>query len=339
MSARAGTCLEYLVRQPSRYTTENRCLRPAGGWMPQDASEAMLADALHPQKIHPHQLLAPQDRPDVIKRLREAVKATQKGGRCLWDITPRQPQHTDNPLQPRRRRSTNTGDAATIPTLRIQTPRAPHRRTRPTPRRVTPRPKPAVGTFCGRHGSRASQCDTPCHRLHRASRNCLKSNTTITTHAQTAAAAPRPGKPPLPDGQPPNMGTHTTRPALGAPIAPNSNTNWAQLQYPQPHDRCHPLEATPVSAAHTPTRTRHAATTDTTILGCKPVNYHHRPPSPPPLAPSQRHQNRRMTKKTRLGPAATACHATRDPPPVLCTPHALPSTTAHPHHNKAKQQT
>ena len=58
----------------------------------------MLADALHPQGVHPRQLPAPQDHPHVLRRLRETLHATRKEGKRLWDITPSPPPHTDTPV-------------------------------------------------------------------------------------------------------------------------------------------------------------------------------------------------------------------------------------------------
>ena len=64
--------LEGLVHRPRRGSAENCRLQHAGGWMPQAVWEAMLADALHPQGIHHHNLAAPQDHPYVLKRPRQA---------------------------------------------------------------------------------------------------------------------------------------------------------------------------------------------------------------------------------------------------------------------------
>ena len=67
--ARAEPSLEGPLRRPRRGSAENCRLQPAGGWMPQAAWGAMLAIALHPQKVHPHSLPAPQDHPYDLKRL------------------------------------------------------------------------------------------------------------------------------------------------------------------------------------------------------------------------------------------------------------------------------
>ena len=75
----AEPSLEGRVCQSFRETTENRPLHPAGGWMPQDVWEAMLANALHPQGVHPGQVPAPQDHPRGLKRLWETRQATQEG--------------------------------------------------------------------------------------------------------------------------------------------------------------------------------------------------------------------------------------------------------------------
>ena len=57
--ARGEPSLEGLVHRPRKGSVENCRLRPAGGWMPQAAWEAMLADALHPLGVHPRNLPAP----------------------------------------------------------------------------------------------------------------------------------------------------------------------------------------------------------------------------------------------------------------------------------------
>ena len=81
--ARAETSLKGLVRQPPREMTENRQLQLAGGWMPQAAWKAMLADALHPKRVHPRRPPAPQDHLHVLGRLQETLQATQKDGKRL----------------------------------------------------------------------------------------------------------------------------------------------------------------------------------------------------------------------------------------------------------------
>ena len=95
--ARAENSLEGLVHRPSREVTENRRLHPVGGSMSQDAWEAMLADALHPQAVHPRQLLAPHEHPHFLRRLRETLQATRKIGKRVWEITQAQP-NTQIPL-------------------------------------------------------------------------------------------------------------------------------------------------------------------------------------------------------------------------------------------------
>ena len=83
----------------------------------------MLANALHPEGVHPNQLHATQDQPRVLKRLREAIRATRKEGKRLWDITPSPPPRIDTPSPPRKHRRTDTGGTGTTPTH--STPGAP----------------------------------------------------------------------------------------------------------------------------------------------------------------------------------------------------------------------
>ena len=77
--------------------------------MPQAAWEAMLADALHPLRVHPRNLSAPQDHPSVLRRLRETLHETQRDGIRLWDITQSRVPHTHTPSPPKKRRRTGTG--------------------------------------------------------------------------------------------------------------------------------------------------------------------------------------------------------------------------------------
>ena len=81
--APAEPSVKSMVCQPCRESAKNRRLQSAGGWMPQDAWEAMLADALYPQAVHPRQLPAPQDHPHVVMRLRETLQAMRKEGKRL----------------------------------------------------------------------------------------------------------------------------------------------------------------------------------------------------------------------------------------------------------------
>ena len=94
---------------------ENCRLRPAGGWMPQAAWEAMLADALHPLGVCPRNLPAPQDHPYVLRRLRETLQETQRDGIRLWDITQSPAPHTHTPSPPHKRRRTDTGGTHSTP--------------------------------------------------------------------------------------------------------------------------------------------------------------------------------------------------------------------------------
>ena len=111
----AEPSLEGLVHRPRRGSAENRRLQPAGGWMPQAAWEAMLADALHPPGVHPRNLPAPQDHPYVPRRLRETLQETQQDGIRLWDIIQSPIPHTHTPSPPHKRRRTDTGGTNSTP--------------------------------------------------------------------------------------------------------------------------------------------------------------------------------------------------------------------------------
>ena len=86
-----------------------------GGWMPQAAWEAMLADAPHPLGVHPRNLPAPQDHPYVLRRLRETLQETQWDGIRLWDIAQSPTPHTHPPSPSHKRRRTDTGGAHSTP--------------------------------------------------------------------------------------------------------------------------------------------------------------------------------------------------------------------------------
>ena len=113
--ARGEPSLEGLVHQPRKGSVENGRLRTAGGWMPQTAWEAMLADALHPLGVHPRNLPAPQDHPYVLRRLRETLQETRRDGIRLWDITQSPAPHAHTPSPPHKRRRTDTGDTHSTP--------------------------------------------------------------------------------------------------------------------------------------------------------------------------------------------------------------------------------
>ena len=83
--------------------------------MPQAASEAMLADALHPLGVHPRNLPAPQDHLYVLKRLRDTLQETQRDGIRLWDITQSPTPHTHTPSPPHKRRRTDDGGTQSTP--------------------------------------------------------------------------------------------------------------------------------------------------------------------------------------------------------------------------------
>ena len=113
--ARGEPSLEGLVHRPRKRLVENCRLRPAGGWMPQAAWEAMLADALHPLGVHPRNLPAPQDHPYVLRRLRETLQEARRDGIRLWDITQSPAPHAHTPSPPHKRRRTDTGDTHNTP--------------------------------------------------------------------------------------------------------------------------------------------------------------------------------------------------------------------------------
>ena len=113
--ARAERSLEGLVHRPRKGSTENCRLQLVAGWMPEAAWEAMLANVLHPQGVHPRNLPAPQDSPYVLRHLRETLQETQREGRRLWDITPSPTQHTHPPLPPHKRRRTDTSSIHSTP--------------------------------------------------------------------------------------------------------------------------------------------------------------------------------------------------------------------------------
>ena len=113
--ARAEPSLEGLVHRPRKGSVENCRLQPAGGWMPQAAWEAMLADALHPLVVRPRNLPAPQDHPYVLRRLRETLQGTQRDGIRLWDITQSPTPDTHTPSPPHKRRRTDAGGTHSTP--------------------------------------------------------------------------------------------------------------------------------------------------------------------------------------------------------------------------------
>ena len=112
---RGEPSLEGLVHRPRKGSVENCRLRPAGGWMPQAAWEAMLADALQPLGVHPRNLPAPQDHPYVLRRLRETLQETQRDGIRLWDITQSPAPHKHTPSPPHKSRRTDTGGTHSTP--------------------------------------------------------------------------------------------------------------------------------------------------------------------------------------------------------------------------------
>ena len=140
---------------------ENCRLRPAGRWGPQAASEAMLADALHPQGVHPHDLPAPQDHPFVLRRLRKTLQETRGEGKRIWDITPSRNRRTHTSSPPHKRRRTDTGSIHS-------TPGAPHATQHDTP------DPPASGATT-QHRYRASHRRRTPRRIrsrgHQANRN------------------------------------------------------------------------------------------------------------------------------------------------------------------------
>ena len=83
--------------------------------MPQTAWDAMLADALHPLKVHPHNFPAPQVHPYVLRRLRETLRETQRDGISLSDITQSPAPDTHTPSPPHKRQRTDTGGTHSTP--------------------------------------------------------------------------------------------------------------------------------------------------------------------------------------------------------------------------------
>ena len=149
---RAEPSLEGLVHRPRKGSVENCRLQPVGGWMPQAAWEAMLADVLHPLGVQPRNLLASQDHRYVLRRLRETLQETQRDGIRLWDITQSPTPRTHTPSPPHKRQRTDTGGTHKTPgALRAtehDTPDPPASRRRhltllprkPRPRGATPGP-------------------------------------------------------------------------------------------------------------------------------------------------------------------------------------------------------
>ena len=164
--------LEGLVHRPRKGSVENSHLQRAGGWMPQAAWEAMLAEALHPLGVHPHNLPAPQDHPYVLKRLRETLQEMQRDGIRLWDITQSPTPHTPTPGRPK-----SAGAPTPAAPRATQEPSAPQDTTRLTPQPAAPPPNPVAqpgqpATTAGRHtrprpedtkqtGSRRTPTHTP----------------------------------------------------------------------------------------------------------------------------------------------------------------------------------
>ena len=137
--ARGEPSLEGLVHWPRKGSVENCRLRPAEGWMPQAAWEAMLADALHPLEVHPRNLPAPQDHPYVLRRLRETLQETQRDGIRLWDTTQIPTPHTNTTCHP-----TSVGAPTLAAPTAPQEPCAPHSATRLTPQTAAPPPDPVA---------------------------------------------------------------------------------------------------------------------------------------------------------------------------------------------------
>ena len=137
--ARGEPSLEGLVHRPRKGSVENCRLRPAGGWMPQAAWEAMLADALQPLGVQPRNLPTPQDHPYVLRRLRETLQETQRDGIRLWDISQSPAPHKHTPSPPHKRRRTDTGGTHSTPGAL-----ALHNTTRLTPRPAAPPPNPVT---------------------------------------------------------------------------------------------------------------------------------------------------------------------------------------------------
>ena len=161
----------------------------------------MLVDALHPQGGQPRELPAPQDQPYVLRRLRETLQETQRGGRRLWDITPSPGQQTQTPPpHPPRVDARTTAAPAPPRPAAPREPRAPHNIARLTPRPAALPPNPRGVTPWAAPGQHAG--DAPCRHSSAARAPgrepippaCRRSPRTTATRTRPGRARPHPGQ-------------------------------------------------------------------------------------------------------------------------------------------------
>ena len=113
--ARAEPSLEGLVHRPCKGSVENCRLQPAGGWLPQAAWEAMLADAVHPLGVQPRNLPAPQ-KPPVCPPAPAGEPPGDAARRHLpAGHHPKRSPHTHTPSPPHKRRRTDAGGTHSTP--------------------------------------------------------------------------------------------------------------------------------------------------------------------------------------------------------------------------------
>ena len=229
--ARTEPSLEGLVRWPCRGSAENCRLQPAEDRMPQAASEAMLADALHTQRVHPRQLPAPQDQRYVLSRLRKTLQAKPREGRRMWDILSSPPPHMVPPPGHPASVDARTVAALAPPRPAAQRePLAPHNRTRLRPRPTAPPPNPTEGTTNQRYA-----------HLPRPSQTKPEAPARPTTATLPAGrAAPGPAQPDYPP---------SVTPCSDRPLPATQQATAAEN-----HAEPRPEEATPIRSQWTPTR-------------------------------------------------------------------------------------
>ena len=146
--ARGEPSLEGLVHRPRKESVENCRLWPAGGWMPQAAWEAMLADALHPLGVHPRNLPRPRTtRMSLGACGRPSRRHSETASAC--GTSPKAQPRTNTPPHHPTSVGAPTPAAPTAP----KEPCAPHNTTRLTPHPAAPPPNPVTQqtTTTGRH--------------------------------------------------------------------------------------------------------------------------------------------------------------------------------------------
>ena len=172
--------LEGLVHRPRKGSVGKCRLRPAGGWMPQAAWEAMLADALHPLGVQPRNLPAPQDtRMSSGACGRPSRRHSETASAC--GTSPKAQPRTHTPPHHPTSVGAPTPAAPTAP----QEPCAPHNTTRLTPRPAAPPPNPVAQqtTSTGRHAR-------PCPEVTKRTRRRR-----TPTHTTTGTTTPKGNEP------------------------------------------------------------------------------------------------------------------------------------------------